>query len=60
MKDCKNFLKKIEKLKPYMIESEEDGTTKPKVYSPNYEIGRNNWPSIIVITYDKCTFSAND
>ncbi len=37
----KNFLKKMEKLKPYVVEFEEDGTMKPKVYLSDSEVGGN-------------------
>ena len=32
VEDRKNFLKRLEELKPYMVEFEEDGTMKPKIY----------------------------
>ncbi len=60
IEDCKNFLTKIEELKPYMVEFEEDNTIKSKAYPSDCAIGGNErWP-IIVITYDKYTFSVND
>ena len=60
VKDHKNFVKKMEKLKRYMIEFEEDGTIKPKVYLSACELNENNWQSIIVITHNEYTFSANN
>ncbi len=50
----------MEELKPYMIEFDEDGTMKAKDYPSNCVIGGEEWRPIIVITYDECTFSAND
>ena len=60
VEDCKVFLNKIEELKPYIVEFDDDGAIKPKVYPLDCIIGGNNWQPIIVITHDKCTFSAND
>lgn len=43
-----------------MVEFFEDGAMKPKVYPFDFAIrGENHW-QIIIITYDECTFSAND
>ncbi len=39
VEDRKNFLTKIEELKPYVVEFEEDGTMKPKAYSSNCAVG---------------------
>ena len=60
IEDCKNFLKKIEKLKPYMVEFEEDGAMKAKTYPSDYAVRGPNERPIVVITHDKCTFSANN
>lgn len=60
MEDCANFLKVIKDLKPYMVEFEEDGTLKPKVYLDDYRVEDPNQCPIIIITHDKCIFSAND
>ena len=60
VKDCKNFLKKMEVLKPYMVTFEENGTMKPKIYPLDCAIGGDNCCPIIVITHDECTFSTND
>lgn len=54
------FLQKIEELKPYKVEFEENGIMKPKIYPANCALGGNNQQPIVVITYDKCTFSANN
>lgn len=43
VEDCKNFLKKIKELKPYMIEFEEDSLIKPKIYLFNRVIRGDNW-----------------
>ena len=60
VKDCKNFFKKMEELKSYMIIFEENGTMNPKIYPPDCAVGRDNYYPIIVITHDKCIFSANN
>lgn len=60
VENCINFLKKIEELKPYMVEFNKDGTIKPKAYPPDCAIKDENQQSIIIITYDKHTFSANN
>lgn len=53
-------MKKIEKLKPYIVEFFEYGIMKPKVYFSNFAIRDENYQWNIVITYDKCTFFENN
>lgn len=60
IEDRNNFLKKMEELKPYMIEFEEDGAMKAKTYPSDCEVGGPGRRPIVVITHDECTFSAND
>lgn len=60
VEDCANFLNLIEELKPYMVEFYDDSIIKPKVYPFDYTMGGENYQSIIVITYDECTFSINN
>ena len=60
VEDCKNFLKKMEKLKPYMVKFEENGAMKAKIYSSDCAVGKTNRHPIMLITHDECTFSAND
>ena len=60
VEDCKNFLQKMEELKPYIVEFEENGAIKPKIYLSDCVISGNDWWPIIVITYDECTFLANN
>lgn len=43
-------------MKPYIIEFEEDGTMKPKIYSDDYIIEDLNQQLVIIITYDKYIF----
>lgn len=43
VKDCKNVLQKIKKLKPYIIEFKRNNLIKPKIYLFNYAIGGNDW-----------------
>ena len=60
VEDQKNFLYKMKELKPYIVELDENGAMKPKVYLADCVVeGNNRWP-VIVITHDQCTFSAND
>lgn len=42
VEDCKNFLKKIEELKPYMVEFYENGAMKPKTYPLNCAVRGEN------------------
>ncbi len=60
VKDRTNFLKKMEELKPFLVEINKDGTMRSKVYPPNCVVESEDYRSIIVITHDECTFSAND
>ncbi len=60
VEDRKNFLTKMEELKPYMVEFKEDCIMKPKVYPSDCTVGGDERRPIIVITHDECTFSAND
>lgn len=50
----------MEDLKPYIVEFELDKARKPKIYPNNYIVKSSNWGLIIIITYDKYTFSVND
>ena len=50
----------MEELKPYIVEFDKNGAMKPKVYSADCAIGGNNRQPVIIITHDKCTFSANN
>lgn len=43
IEDCERFLKTMEKLKPYMVEFNEDGIMKHKKYSLNYVVGGEIW-----------------
>ena len=60
VEDCKRFLNKMENLKPYLVEFNEDGTMKDKTYPLDCAIGGENRRPVIIITYDECTFLAND
>ena len=60
IKDCKKFLEKMEELKPYLVEFNEDSTMKEKNYPANCAVGGSDCRPVIVITRDECTFSAND
>ena len=60
VEDRNRFLVKIEELKPYMVEFNEDGLIKAKDYLVDGTVGGEERCPIIVITYDECTFSANN
>lgn len=60
VEDQINFLQKIEELKPYIVEFEENDIIKPKVYPADCAIGRNNQQLVIIITHNEYTFLANN
>lgn len=60
IEDCKRFLEKMEELKSYLVEFNEDGTMKEKDYPANCAMGGCDRRPVILITHDECTFSAND
>lgn len=60
VKDYTYFLKKIKKLKPYMVKFNKDGTIKPKVYLFDCIVEDKNRWLIIVITHDEYIFSTNN
>lgn len=60
MKDWYHSLTKIEELKPYIIEFNEDGEMKAKNYPVDYVVRGEKFHSIIVIIYNECTFFPND
>lgn len=50
----------MKKLNLYIVKFEEVSIIKPKVYSFNGKIGRNKQQLIIIITYNKYMFFANN
>lgn len=58
--DHKIFLEKMKELKPYIVEFDELGVIKPKVYPPDCTIGGDNQWLVIIITHNKYKFLAND
>ena len=60
IENYKIFLNKIEKLKSYIIEFDKNNIIKPKFYLLNYTIKSHNKQLIIIITYNKYMFFAND
>ena len=54
------FLNETKSLLPYFVEFSDDGYILPKVYPDNYAVERSDQRSIIMITNDESTFSAND
>lgn len=58
--DCKNFLKKTKKLKPYKVNFDKDSIVKPKIYTFDCEVDGNDWQPIVVIPHEECRFPAND
>ena len=60
MEDWKNFLQKMEELKPYIVEFDKNCAMKPKIYPADCVVREINQRPIIIIIYDECTFLAND
>lgn len=60
VEDQKKFLHKVEELKPYLVEFNEDGIMKEKIYSVDCTVGDSDCRPVIVITYDEYIFSANN
>lgn len=60
VEDFKNFLKKIEELKQYIVKFEKNGTIKNKIYLFNYVVYGNSCHSILIITHDEYIFSLNN
>ena len=60
MEDYKNFLKKIEKFKSYIIEFKKNSIIKDKIYLFNYTIYSNDYYLIIIIIYNKYTYFVNN
>lgn len=60
MENWKNFLQKMEELKPYIVEFDKNCAMKPKIYPVDCAVGEINQRPIIVIIYDEYTFLAND
>lgn len=47
-------------LEPYLVEFDSEGNMKDNVYPDDCQIGGTGRRPVIMITYDECTFSAND
>lgn len=60
VEDYTNFLKKIEKLKPFLVEFNKDSNIRTKIYPSNYTFEFEDFWLIIIITYDEYIFFAND
>lgn len=60
MEDYKRFLNKMKELKSYLVEFDQNGKMKNKTYSSDCAVGAEDRWLVIVITYNECTFSAND
>lgn len=60
VEDCKKFLKKIEELKPYLVEFNKDDIIKEKDYSVNFIVNSYNIRPVIIITHDEYTFFPNN
>lgn len=56
VEDWNNFLTRIEDLKLYIVEFEENSKMKLKIYPLGCIVEESDRQSIIVISYDKCTF----
>ena len=60
VEDRKRFLNKMEELKLYLVEFNEDGAMKDKTYLPDCAVGGEDRQLVIIITHNECTFLAND
>lgn len=60
VKDCKIFFNKIEEHKLYLVEFDENSKIKDKIYLSNCIVGNKHCRLVIIMTYNKCTFSVND
>lgn len=60
VEDRERFLKKMEELRPYLVEFDENGAMKDKTYPLDCVVGGEDCRPVIVITHDECTFFAND
>lgn len=60
VEDRNLFLTRMEELKPYMVEFDENGAMKTKKYPVDFLVGGDEHRPIVVITHDECTFFAND
>ncbi len=60
VEDRGQFLGELERLSPYLVEFQEDGSMVPKEYPPDCAVGGPNRRPCILITHDESTFSAND
>lgn len=50
----------MEELRPYLIKFDENGIKKDKMYPLDCAISDKDYRPVNIITYDKCTFSANN
>ena len=60
VEDQKAFLKTISDLELYLVEFDSKGNIKDKIYPDDCQVRGTNRQLIIIITHDKCTFSANN
>lgn len=60
VQDRRVFLQRMNELRPYIVEFEEDGRMKDKTYPSDCAVSGANCQPVIMITHDECTFSAND
>ena len=50
----------MKELQPFIVEFDSDGNMKPKEYPPDCVVRGTKRRPVIVITHDKCVFSANN
>ena len=60
VEDYKKFLSIKKNQKPYLIEFEEDKLIKTKKYLSDYIVEEDKYNLIIIITYNKYIFFANN
>ena len=60
IKNQKNFLEIIEKLKPYLVKFDKIGQMILNIHPSDYKIKTDKYQPVIIIIYNKYTFSFNN
>lgn len=60
VKNCKNIFRKIEELKPYVIEFKKEGIMKSKTYFFNCKVRSDDHQPINIITHNKYIICVNN
>ena len=60
VEDCENSVKKMEELRLYLVELDENSAIQDNMYPLDCVVGGKDCQPVIVIIYDKYAFSADD